>query len=201
MDAPRGALNLLDTGARCPIPPPRCPWCRAQRKEPWCVDEPRCFALLPSRPRAPPVCVQRRAEETRGLGGLVDAAPGGGGAADSWTRCRPPGGKGAADSGRGARRRHRRGSGRRSSSSRAASRRSRSIQQQFPGRVDGQVLGEHLRLEAGLGDEVGARGLELVQVLLPGRHEHLHHVLDRRLLHHPGQLLLHAATKLFDYYC
>jgi hypothetical protein len=33
--------------------------------------------------------------------------------------------------------------------------------------IDGQVLGEHLRREAGLGDEVGARGPQLVQILLP----------------------------------
>ena len=64
--------------------------------------------------------------------------------------------------------------------------------------VDWQVLGEHLGREAGLGNEVGAGGPELVQVLLPRRHEDLHHVLDRRLLHHPGQLLLQAQQPKFS---
>jgi hypothetical protein len=65
--------------------------------------------------------------------------------------------------------------------------------------VDGQVLGEHLRGEARLGDEVGAGGPELVQVLLPRRHENLHHVLDGRILHHASQLLLQHFNTVFSF--
>ncbi|THU56504.1 hypothetical protein C4D60_Mb11t17930 [Musa balbisiana] len=61
--------------------------------------------------------------------------------------------------------------------------------------IDRQVLREHLRRESGLGDQVGAGGPQLVHFLLPGRHQDLHHVLDRRLLHHASQLLLHAPNE------
>uniref|UniRef100_A0A804NYV7 Uncharacterized protein n=1 Tax=Zea mays TaxID=4577 RepID=A0A804NYV7_MAIZE len=56
--------------------------------------------------------------------------------------------------------------------------------------VDGEVLGEEVGGEARARHQVGAGGPELLHLELARRHQHLHHVVHGRLLHHGLQLLL-----------